>query len=111
MTAVPHSPRADHLMCSSADDNDNDNDTRKQHGSRLPAVSITLGALSVASFWMVGLGFILGLTAVICGAVATSRSAVADDEAASLRALLGVVAGAAGITVSAIALFTMLAHL
>ena len=45
------------------------------------------------------------------GAVATSRSAVADDEAASLRALLGVVAGAAGITVSAIALFPILAQL
>jgi len=44
-------------------------------------------------------------------AVATSRSAVVDDEAASLRAILGVVAGAAGITVSAIALFPMWAHL
>ncbi|WP_206033225.1 hypothetical protein [Rhodococcus sp. A14] len=108
MTAtVPHSPGADHRMCSSL----NDNERRKQHGSRLPAVSIALGALSVASFWMIGLGFLLGVAAVVCGAVATSRSAVADDEAASLRALLGVVAGAAGITVSAIALFPMLAHL
>ncbi|MCZ4588826.1 MULTISPECIES: hypothetical protein [Rhodococcus] len=105
--AVPDSPGADHRMCSSHDDNG----IRKQHGSRLPAVSITLGMLSVASFWLVGLGFLLGVTAVVCGAVATSRSAVADDEAASLRALLGVVAGAAGITVSAIALFPMLAHL
>ncbi|MDF3312852.1 hypothetical protein P3H15_48875 [Rhodococcus sp. T2V] len=47
----------------------------------------------------------------MCGAIATSRSAVADDEAASLRALLGIVAGAAGITVSAITLLPMLAHL
>ncbi|WP_235214643.1 hypothetical protein [Rhodococcus opacus] len=105
--AVPDSPRADHRMCSSLDDTG----IPKQHGSRLPAMSIALGALSVASFWVVGLGFLLGLAAVVCGAVATSRSAVADDEAASLRALLGVVAGAAGITVSAIALFPMLAHL
>ena len=65
--------------------------------------------LSVASFWVVGLGFLLGVAAV--GAVATSRSAVVDVEAASLRALLGVAAGAAGITASAIALFPMLAHL
>ncbi|MHA4854984.1 hypothetical protein L1080_036580 [Rhodococcus sp. MSC1_016] len=94
-------------LCSSVDGNKK----RTQHCSRLPAVSIALGLLSVASFWVVGLGFLLGVAAVVCGAVATSRSAVADDEAASLRALLGVVAGAAGITVSAIALFPMLAHL
>jgi len=106
-TAVPRNPCADHRMCSSV----KSNEIPKQHGSRLPVVSIALGALSVASFWVVGLGFILGVAAVVCGAIATSRSAVADDEAASLRALLGVVAGAAGITVSAIALFPMLAHL
>ncbi|MFD7012049.1 hypothetical protein [Rhodococcus jostii] len=105
--AVPDSSGADDHMCSALDDTG----IRRQRGSRLPAVSIALGALSVASFWVVGLGFLLGVAAVICGAVATSRSAVADDEAASLRALLGVVAGAAGITVSAIALFPMLAHL
>ncbi|MFC9763586.1 hypothetical protein [Rhodococcus jostii] len=80
----------------------------KLHGSRLPAVSIILGALSIGSFWVVGLGFVLGVAAVLCGAIATSRSSVADDEAASLRALLGVVAGAAGITASAIALFPVL---
>lgn len=94
-------------LCSSVDGNEK----RTQHGSRLPAVSITFGALSVASFWVVGLGFLLGVAAVVCGAIASSRSAVVDDEAASLRALLGVVAGVAGITVSAIALFPMLAHL
>ena len=103
----PHSPHADDHLRSSVDGNE----TGQQQGSRLPAVSIALGALSVASFWVVGLGFILGVAAVVCGAAATSRSAVADDEAASLRALLGVVAGVAGITVSAIALFPMLAHL
>ena len=107
--AVPRSPRTDNRRSSSADGNGNEN--RKRHGSRLPALSITLGALSVAAFWVVGLGFLLGVAAVVCGAVATSRSAVADDEAASLRALLGVVAGAAGITVSAIALFPILAQL
>ena len=105
--AVPHSPRADHCLSASTDTNV----PEEQHGSRLPALSIALGALSVASFWVVGLGFILGIAAVVCGAVATSRSADAEDEAASLRALLGVVAGAAGITVSAIALFPMLAQL
>ncbi|MGW4336935.1 hypothetical protein ACWEK5_29610 [Rhodococcus koreensis] len=105
--AVPHSPRADNCMSSSVDTDQ----TGKQHSSRLPAVSIALGAVSVASFWVVGLGFILGIAAVVCGAIATSRSADVDDEAASLRALLGVVAGAAGITVSAIALFPMLAQL
>ncbi|MFC9840713.1 hypothetical protein ACFVKB_44200 [Rhodococcus sp. NPDC127530] len=73
--------------------------------------AISLGALSVASFWVVGLGFLLGVAAVVCGAITTSRSAVVDDEAASLRALLGVVAGAAGITVAAISLFPVLAHL
>lgn len=82
-TAGPHSPRADHRMCSSADSNE----TPKNHGSRLPVVSMALGALSVTSFWVVGLGFILGVAAVVCGAIAASRSAVVDDEAASLRAL------------------------
>ena len=106
-TAVPHHPCADHHMCSSVDSNE----IPTQHGSRLPVVSIALGALAVASFWVVGLGFVLGVAAVVCGAIATSRSAVADDEAASLRALLGVVAGTSGITVSAIVLFPMLAHL
>ncbi|MFE7423630.1 hypothetical protein [Rhodococcus sp. NPDC057529] len=105
--AVPHSSCADDRTCSS----DDSNDTRKQHGLRLPAASIVLGTLSVASFWVVGLGFILGIAAVICGAVAASRNSAAEDEAASLRALLGVVAGAAGITVSAIALLPMLSHL
>jgi len=80
-------------------------------GSRLPSVSIALGALSIASFWVVGLGFVLGVSAVVCGAFATSRPGVADDESASLRALLGVVAGVAGITVSAIALFPVLEYL
>ncbi|WP_230990327.1 hypothetical protein [Rhodococcus oxybenzonivorans] len=93
-------------MSSSVDHNE-----KRKHCSRLPALSIALGALSIASFWVVGLGFLLGVAAVVCGAIATSRSAVVDDEAASLRALLGVVAGAAGITVSAIALLPMLAHL
>ncbi|ROZ42907.1 hypothetical protein EEB13_30020 [Rhodococcus sp. WS3] len=61
---------------------------------------------------MVGLGFVLGVAAAVCGTVATSRPAVADDEAASLRALLGIVAGAAGIIVSAgAALLPMLAPL
>ena len=80
-------------------------------GSRLPSVSIALGALSIASFWVVGLGFVLGVSAVGCGALATARSGVIDDESASLRALLGVVAGVAGITVSAIALFPVLEYL
>ena len=54
--AVPHSPRADNCMRSSIDANE----TGNQHGPRLPAVSIALGALSVATFWVVALGFILG---------------------------------------------------
>ncbi|MFC9839672.1 hypothetical protein ACFVKB_38695 [Rhodococcus sp. NPDC127530] len=84
---------------------------RPRGGSRLPTVSIVLGSLSIASFWVVGLGFVLGVTAVVCGAFATYRSGVEDDESASLRALLGVVAGVAGITVSAIALFPVLEYL
>jgi hypothetical protein len=83
----------------------------KRLRSRLPTVSILMGVLSIASFWVFGLGFVLGVGAIACGALATSRPAVADDEAASLRALLGVLAGVAGITVSVIALFPMLAHL
>ncbi|PBC39233.1 hypothetical protein CJ179_34765 [Rhodococcus sp. ACS1] len=74
-------------------------------------MSIALGALSIASLWVFGLGFVLGVSAVVCGALAASRSGVADDEPASLRALLGVVAGVAGITVSAIALFPVLEYL
>ena len=108
MTTVPHSRHTDNLPCASH----GDNDTQQQHRSRLPAASITLGALSIAAFWMVGLGFVLGVAAAVCGTVATSRPAVADDEAASLRALLGIVAGAAGIIVSAgAALLPMLAPL
>ena len=103
-TAAPCEPHAD--GCSFRH-------PRRRHrgGSRLPTVSIMLGALSVASFWVFGLGFVLGLCAVVCGAVATARTAVADDEAASLRALLGIVAGVAGIMVSAIALFPILEYL
>ncbi|TQC46051.1 hypothetical protein EEB14_28130 [Rhodococcus sp. WS4] len=74
-------------------------------------MSFALGALSIASFWVFGLGFVLGVSAVVCGVIAASRSGVADDEPASLRALLGVVAGVAGITVSAIALFPVLEYL
>ncbi len=36
---------------------------RPRGGSRLPTVSIVLGSLSIASFWVVGLGFVLGVTA------------------------------------------------
>ncbi|TSD40563.1 hypothetical protein FFI94_032300 [Rhodococcus sp. KBS0724] len=61
---------------------------------------MVLGTLSIAAFWIVELGFALGITAAICGTVATARPTVADDEAASLRALLGIVAGTAGITIS-----------
>lgn len=95
-TTVPHSLHHDDPTCTSVCSNE----TKGQHHSRLPAASITIGTLSIATFWIVGLGFVLGITAAVCGAVATSRPTVADDEAASLRALLGIVAGAAGITVS-----------
>ncbi|MFD9669970.1 hypothetical protein ACFWAY_51955 [Rhodococcus sp. NPDC059968] len=75
-------------------------------------MSIALRTLSVAAFWVIGLGFVLAAAAIACGAITTSRSPVADDEAASLRALLrallGVVAGVAGVIVSAIALFPSL---
>ncbi|PBC35056.1 hypothetical protein CJ179_50095 [Rhodococcus sp. ACS1] len=74
-------------------------------------MSIALGALSIASFWVFGLGFVLGVSAVVCGVIAVSCSGVSDDEPASLRALLGVIAGVAGITVSAIALFPVLEYL
>ncbi|MCC4306703.1 MULTISPECIES: hypothetical protein [Rhodococcus] len=108
MTAVPHSPRTDDPMCTSLADNK----TEQHHRSRLPAASIALGTLSIAAFWLVGLGLALGIAATICGAIATTRPAVTDDEAASLRALLGIVAGAAGITVSTgAALFRVLGQL
>jgi hypothetical protein len=109
MTAtVPHNPRTDNLACTSVDGNE----THKQHRSRLPAASIALGTLSIATFWIVGLGFALGITAAICGAIATARPTIADDEATSLRALLGIVAGAAGITISTgAALLPLLAQL
>ncbi|MDF3310585.1 hypothetical protein P3H15_36835 [Rhodococcus sp. T2V] len=103
--AVPRSSRH-RLRCSVAS-----NAITKPYGSRLPAVSIALGALSIASFWVVGLGFILGVAAVVCGAGAASRSAIADDEAASMRAMLGIVVGTSGIIVSAVALFPVLAQL
>ncbi|MDV8070647.1 hypothetical protein R4P64_29365 [Rhodococcus sp. IEGM 1366] len=107
-TTAPHSPHTDNPMCTSVDGNE----TEKQHRSRLPAASIALGTLSIATFWIVGLGFALGITAAVCGTIATSRPTVADNEAASLRALLGIVAGAAGITVSTgAALLPMLAQL
>ncbi|MBS9372086.1 hypothetical protein [Rhodococcus sp. B50] len=75
----------------------------------LPAVSVWLGVLSLAFFWFFELGFILGMIAAVCGALATSRPTVAEDEAASLRALLAIVTGVAGITAAcAIALFPTL---
>lgn len=107
-TTVPRSLHTDNPKCTSL----NGNETKKQHLSRLPAASIALGTLSIATFWIAGLGFVLGIIAAICGALATSRPTVADDEAASLRALLGIVAGAAGITISTgAALLPMLAQL
>ncbi len=108
MTAITSRPSG-----AASDDSSSGRARRRapRHGSRLPFASIILGALSIASFWVVGLGFVLGLSAVACGAFATSRSGVAGDEPASLRALLGVVAGVAGITMSAIALFPVLEYL
>ncbi|MDJ0441654.1 hypothetical protein [Rhodococcus qingshengii] len=107
MTTVPHRPHTD-PMCTSADGNE----TEEQRRSRLPAASIALGTLSIATFWIVGLGLALGVTAAVCGTIATSRPTVADDEAASLRALLGIIAGTAGVTVSTgAALLPMLAQL
>ncbi|WP_458682517.1 hypothetical protein [Prescottella equi] len=82
------------------------------HRSRLPAAAMILGALSLVSFWLFGLGLPLGLGAVVSGLLATSRAATADDEAASLRALLGIVAGTAGITAATIAaLIPLQSHL
>ncbi|WP_231914120.1 hypothetical protein [Rhodococcus sp. LB1] len=105
--AVPHSPRADNRMCSSTDGIGSEN--RKRHGSRLPALSIgrcpwrRSGWSDSASSW--------AWPRWSAEPSPRLRSTVADDEAASKRALLGIVAGAAGITVSAIALFPMLAQL
>ena len=111
MTAtIPRNPRTANPMNSSVDRNDTH--THTQQPSRLPTAAITIGALSISVFWIVELSFALGVTAAICGAVATSQSTVADSEAASLRALLGIVAGTAGITISTgAALFPMLAEL
>ncbi|WP_368680691.1 hypothetical protein R1X32_11070 (plasmid) [Rhodococcus opacus] len=83
----------------------------RKHCSRLPHASIIMGALSIASFWVFGLGFALGLSAVACGILATSRSDIAEDEAASLWALLGVVAGIGGIIASTISLVPLFVHM
>ena len=109
MTAtIPRNPRTANPMNPSVDRND----PHTQRPSRLPTASIIIGALSISVFWLVELSFALGVTAAICGAVATSQSTVADSETASLRALLGIVAGTAGITISTgAALFPMLAEL
>ncbi|WP_287482273.1 hypothetical protein [Rhodococcus sp. (in: high G+C Gram-positive bacteria)] len=109
MTAtIPRTPRTANPMCPSV----GRTDPHTQRPSRLPTASITLGALSISAFWIIELSFALGVTAAICGAVATSRSTVADSETASLRALLGIVAGATGITISTgAALLPMLARL
>ncbi|WP_454836948.1 hypothetical protein [Rhodococcus qingshengii] len=109
MTAtIPRNPRIGNPMCPSVVRAD----AHTQQPSRLPTASITLGALSISVFWLVELNFVLGVTAAICGAVATSRSTVADSEEASLRALLGIVAGATGITISTgVALLPVLAEL
>lgn len=109
MTAtIPRNPHPGSPMCPSVDRTE----AHTQQPSRLPTASITIGALSISAFWLIELSFVLGVTAAICGAVATSRSTVADSEAASLRALLGIVAGTAGITTSTgVALLPMLAEL
>ncbi len=74
--------------------------------SLLPTVSAWMGVLSLAFFWLFELGFILGMIAAVCGALAGSRPTVAEDEAASLRALLAIVTGIAGIIAAcAIAVF------
>jgi hypothetical protein len=82
-----------------------------EHRSRLPRSSILLGALSIALFWVFGVGFALGLGAVSCGVLAPLRSDLIDDEAASLWALLGVVAGVGGIIASTITLAPTLVQL
>ncbi|MDF3319807.1 hypothetical protein [Rhodococcus sp. C3V] len=106
--AIPRNPRTANPMRPSVDRTE----AHPQQPSRLPTASIILGALSISAFWLVELSFVLGVTAVICGAVAISRSTVADSDAASLRALLGIVAGTAGITISTgAALLPMLAEL
>ena len=83
----------------------------RPHCSRLPRASIIMGTLSIASFWMSGVGFVLGLSAVAYGTLATSQSDIAEDEAASLWALLGVVAGIGGIIASTILLAPLLVDL
>jgi len=109
MTAtIPGNPQTANPMYPSVDHND----PHTQQPSRLPTASIIIGALSISAFWIIELSFALGVTAAICGAFATSRSTVADSETASLRALLGIVAGATGITISTgAALLPMLAKL
>ncbi|SEB65822.1 hypothetical protein SAMN04490239_1094 [Rhodococcus koreensis] len=73
---------------------------------------MALGAVSLATFWVFGLGFSMGIAAVVCGMLTISRSALAEDEVASLWALLGVIAGVVGGTASAIvALLPLAIHL
>ncbi|QSE87509.1 hypothetical protein JWS13_02120 (plasmid) [Rhodococcus pseudokoreensis] len=70
-----------------------------------------LGALSIVTFWAFGVGVALGVGAVVAGIVAARQPDVQDNESASLKALLGMLAGVFGIVAGVIFLASALPNL
>ncbi|MFZ2176193.1 MAG: hypothetical protein WAW17_19580 [Rhodococcus sp. (in: high G+C Gram-positive bacteria)] len=73
-------------------------------------VAVMLGALSVVAFWTFGLGVLLGVGAVVAGTVARARVAKAD-EPVPIEAVIGAVAGVAGIAAGLMFLAAALPHM
>ncbi|QSE84578.1 hypothetical protein [Rhodococcus koreensis] len=71
--------------------------------SLLPVVAMVFGMLSVVTFWMPGVGVVLGVGGLAAGLLGTAAHSANDDESASLWALLGILVATLGLTTSAIA--------
>jgi hypothetical protein len=77
---------------------------RRSITSLLPACAMAAGTLSVATFWMTGLGIVLGISGLAAGITGVIRHRAEDDESASLWSLLGILAANLGLTTSAVAM-------
>ncbi|WP_043824826.1 hypothetical protein [Rhodococcus opacus] len=84
---------------------------RPRPATRLSDAAIMFGALSIATFWMFGLGIALGAAALVAGALALRHPDIADHESTSLEALLGMLAGVCGIAAGLIFLVSALPNL
>ncbi|MDI9935196.1 hypothetical protein ACVH9Z_10050 [Rhodococcus opacus] len=73
-------------------------------------LAVMFGALSVVAFWAFGVGVLLGLGALVVAAVARDR-ARATQEPIPVEAVLGVLAGLAGITAGVLFLAAVLPNL